>query len=112
MEFMDESEFMRRTMGGRPSQMDTSAYSGAVFECACGVAHRFEQSSIEVLRELSKMRLVLKCPSQRGAVCVKVKGLLSFKGFETLFGYKKEVVSTAEPEKSQRSDALVPADQP
>ena len=91
MKLLDPIDFFSETLGGRPSQMNTSVYNGYPFECACGQIHEFDSSQIEVLRELTKMRLVLVCPVNDGYItCVKIKGWFRFKGFESLIGTKVE----------------------
>lgn len=70
--------------------MDMSAYEGATFECACGDGHAYSSVTVPVLRELSRMRLVFGCPNGRYVTCVRVKGLLRFNGFESLFGGVEE----------------------
>ncbi|DAB40861.1 MAG TPA: hypothetical protein CFH81_00730 [Sulfurovum sp. UBA12169] len=91
MRILEPTDFFAETLGGRPSQMDTSAYDGHPFECACGQIHDFDSLNVAVLRELTKMRLVLACPVNDGYItCVKVKGWFRFKGFESLFGTKVE----------------------
>jgi len=79
-------DFMARTAGGRPNQMNTTPYDGHPFHCACGAIHYFETGSTEVLRELGGMRLVLGCPHGNAVTCVKVRGILRFAGFQSLFG--------------------------
>jgi len=91
MKLLDTTNFFAETLGGRSSQMDTSTYNGHPFECACGQIHEFNSHQVEVLRELTRMRLVLACPINDGYVtCVKVKGWFRFKGFESLIGTKIE----------------------
>ncbi len=91
MKLLESTDFFAKTLGGRPNQMDTSTYNGYPFECICGEVHEFDSRQIEVLRELSKMRLVLACPANDGHItCIKVKGWFRFKGFESLFGTKIE----------------------
>lgn len=86
MELISLKEFMVRTLGGRPNQMDVGPYIGHRFDCVCGAWHSFDPVSISVLCELPKMRLVLACPQGESVTCVKVKGIFRFKGFESLFG--------------------------
>ena len=93
MKLVSSTDFFSETMGGRPNEMDMSAYQGHPFLCSCGKTHIFVSGRVHVLRELPKMRLVFECPDQPIFVtCVKVKGLFSFKGFESLFGAKVEKV--------------------
>lgn len=84
MEIVDLTEFFVRTVGGRPNQMDMSAYAEAEFECGCGETHAWTPE-IPVLRELRGMRLVLGCPDSGVVNCVKVRGWTRFRGFRTLF---------------------------
>lgn len=84
-------DFFAEAMEERPNKMDMSAYQGDPFQCACEKSHLFHSNQIQVLRELTNMRLVFECPDQPIFVtCVKVKGIFRFKGFESLFGYKAE----------------------
>lgn len=79
-------EFLSKTSGGWPCRMNTSAYHGHTFMCACGKTHVFGPD-VEVMRELSDMRLVFLCPNDENSItCVKVKGLLKFREFRSLFG--------------------------
>lgn len=86
LELVSFEEFAQRTMGGCPNQMNTVLYQGAHFSCACGQQHVFQQGSVNVLHELTGMRLVLACPSSEAVTCVKVKGLAKFRGFQAQFG--------------------------
>jgi len=86
LEVYDFEEFFRRTKGGRPNQMNTAPYEGAPFGCACGESHVFSENLVPVLRELGGMRLVLGCPRGGYVTCVKVRGLVQFRGFRSLFG--------------------------
>lgn len=79
-------DFLARTLGGRPNNMDMTAYDGAEFSCACGHSHAYRNGEVRVLRELSGMRLVLTCPTSDSLTCVHVRGLMEFDGFESLFG--------------------------
>jgi hypothetical protein len=103
MELISFDEFMVRTLGGRPNQMNVGPYIGHRFDCVCGAWHPFDPVSVRVLRELPKMRLVLACPQGESVTCVKVKGIFRFKGFESLFGAKAQeepasaVAAPAEP---------------
>lgn len=78
--------FAVMTYGGRPNQMDMGPYEGAPFDCACGRKHSFNSQTVLVLRELTHMRLVFACPDECYVTCVKLHGILTFKGFESLFG--------------------------
>ncbi len=86
MQIYEFSEFFSRTTGGGPNQMNMAPYEGHPFECACGETHKFYEDTVSVIRELPKMRLVFVCPEDEHVTCVKVKGILRFKGFEALFG--------------------------
>lgn len=87
MKSVSQQEFMVETMGGWPLNANVSVYTGKNFECACGKVHQFSGESSEVLRELSRMRFVLRCPDRNGVTLVKVKGLFSVK-IESLMGLK------------------------
>ena len=90
MKLLSPTDFFAETMGGRYSKMDTSIYDGNPFQCACGKKHLFFSNEIDVIRELSGMRLVFQCPDQSEfATCVKVKGLFRYK-FDSLFRTKIE----------------------
>jgi hypothetical protein len=65
--------------------MAMSIHEGTPFECACGDMHLFSESTVQVMRELPKGRLVFACPDGKGITCVRLKGLLKPK-FESLFG--------------------------
>lgn len=86
MELIPLEQFMAQTLGGRPNQMGLAPYVGHHFECACGARHVFDPLTVNVLRELSRMRLVFACPQGDAVTCVKVKGIFGFKGFASLFG--------------------------
>ena len=80
METLSLDEFIRRTMGGRPNQMDVAIYEGCEYECGCGRTHAFDPATTSVLRELPWMRLVLACPENENAVtCVRIKGWIRFR---------------------------------
>jgi hypothetical protein len=83
---LDLPEFATRAGGGRPNRMNMSSYDGAPFMCACGETHHYNAGRIDVLQELSGMRLVFACPHKPFVTCVKVKGVLRFEGFDSLFG--------------------------
>lgn len=90
MEIVPCGEFMTRTTGGRPPELGLDAYDGHFFDCACGKTHRYSSSAVEVIRQLDRvgvgMRMVFACPVSDAVTCVKVKGILRIKGFESLFG--------------------------
>src|SRR3990172_367500 len=87
----------------RPNQMNMTPYEGHPFECACGASHRYAFTSVPVLRELTKMRLVLCCPETKALTCVRVKGIVRFRGFESLFG--------ARPPEPRADNAFAPGAQ-
>ena len=94
MILLEATDFFAETWGGRPNNINPSVYNGYSFECACGKTHIFNSLSVHILRKLPKKRLVLTCPENDGyATCIKLRGLLWFKGFESLFGteIKEEV---------------------
>lgn len=92
MEIIPFAQFANRVADGRPNQMNMSPYVGHAFACACGGTHSFGvgdmyvQREGVVLRELSGRRLVFECPKSEHLTCVKLKGILRFKGFQSLFG--------------------------
>ena len=85
MERVDLPEFIQRTLGGWPTRMAMSTHEGKRFDCACGRKHCFSESTVQVMRELPKGRLVFTCPDGKGTTCVRLKGLLETT-FESLFG--------------------------
>ena len=85
MERVDFPEFMQRTLGGWPTRMAMSIHEGKPFECACGDMHHFPESTVQVMTELPKGRLVFTCPDGKGITCIRLKGLLEPE-FESLFG--------------------------
>jgi hypothetical protein len=95
MDIVPIEEFLRRTMGGRPNQMNVSIYEGCPFECACGKTHTFEPCAVHVLRELPWMRLVLECPHGPFVTCVSIKGWFRYR-LKSLFGAR----DAAEPEET------------
>ncbi len=91
MKLLSPNDFFAETMGGRPNMMDVSIYEGYPFECACGQIHSFSPSRVNIVRELPGRRLVFECPEEPNfATCVKLKGILRFKGFVSLFGTRVE----------------------
>jgi hypothetical protein len=85
MEILQFDEFMSRTFGGRPNHMDTTYYAGSLFQCGCGKNHPFDYLRTPVIRELPKMRIVIKVYECGFVNCIKVRGVFWFKGFKTLF---------------------------
>lgn len=95
MDIVPIEEFLRRTTGGRPNQMDVSIYAGCPLECACGNTHFFEPRAVRVLRELPAMSLVLQCPDGPFVTCIQIKGWFRYR-FETLFG-ARDAADSLEP---------------
>lgn len=89
MKLVALDEFLALTMGGFPVNANMQAYIGKTFQCACGAAHQFSGSQTEVLRELSGMRFVFRCPERKGITLIKIKGLFSIK-LESLIGAEEE----------------------
>lgn len=87
MQLYKLDEFMGKTMGGWPLQADMSPYINKSFECACGMSHTFDNSSL-ILRELPGLRFVIKCPEADAVTCVKVT-FFTMK-FKSLFGMKED----------------------
>lgn len=77
------ADFIVRTTGGRPNQMDLSAYLFHDLDCGCGSVHTFDPRNMEVMRELPGMRLVIACPQRHVINLVHVRGVISTR-FETL----------------------------
>ena len=84
MQVVSVDEFTEKTLGGWPPQMDLSIYLGLDYECVCGKHHLLKQND-EVLRELSKMRLVIACPNEAGITCVRIRGFIR-RSLESQFG--------------------------
>ena len=87
MKNVSQQEFMFETTGGWPVKANVSAYTGKSFDCACGKVHQFSGEDSEVLRELSGMRFVFRCPDRNCLTLVKIKGLFSVK-IESVMGSK------------------------
>ena len=85
MEVVGISEFMQRTSGGWPTRMRMVTYEGKPFACACGSVHSFSESTIQVMKELPKGRLVFSCPDSNSITCIRLKGLED-PDLESLFG--------------------------
>ncbi len=84
---LSPAEFFAATVGGRAARVPLSRILGQSFRCACGQVHAYRFRQVPVLRELPGRRLVLACP--RGlpfVTCVRLKGRLRPRSFETLFG--------------------------
>jgi hypothetical protein len=84
---LSPAEFFAATAGGRTARIELPRLHGTPFRCACGQAHLYRFRQVPVLRELPGRRLVLACP--RGlpfVTCVRLRGRLRFRGFESLFG--------------------------
>ena len=64
--------------------MDITPYFGKQFECGSGKKHSLNSLEVEVLRELVKMRLVLKVIECNYLNCVKIKGFFKIR-LKTLF---------------------------
>ena len=62
VETVDVNEFLSRTMGGRPCQLQMHIYQGCEFECGCGETHTYFSHSTEVVREIPMLKLVLQDP--------------------------------------------------
>ena len=84
MEILSQEQFIQRTVGGRPNRMDISPYSNKEFECGCGKKHKLGNSSVNVLRELTYMKLVVKSVECGYVNCIQVKGFFRVK-LNTLF---------------------------
>ncbi len=89
MKLLPLDKFLIETMGGFPVRANMAAYSGKSFQCACGTTHQFSGSQDEVLREISGMRFVFRCPERKGVTLIKIKGIFSIK-LESLIGAKDE----------------------
>ena len=75
-------------------------YEGHPFRCVCGETHRYLSSEIDVLRELSGMRLVIACPKWGCRDLRESEGSHSLPGFRvTLRGswYRGRLTATDLP---------------
>ena len=91
MRLLPAPDFFAVTMDGRPHKMDMRDYEGHTFQCACGRTHVFYSDQVKVVKELSKMRLVVQCPDQSTYLtCVKASGLFWFKRLKSLYGVRSE----------------------
>lgn len=96
MKMLSFGDFLEETLGGnalRERYMHLYAspvYEKHSFKCSCGKEHQFSLLRVRILRELpKKMGFVFECPDDpHYLTCVKLIGLLRFKGFDTLFGTK------------------------
>jgi len=106
MKMLSFGEFLMETAGGSGSplkQMDI--YENHPFKCSCGKEHQFKQwelksiknepyidvYQVKIIRTLPKMCFVFQCPDDPHYLTyVHIKGLLWFKGFDSLFGTKIE----------------------
>lgn len=86
LDVISMDRFMQETLGGRPNQMSMGPYEGHSFQCACGESHTYHSDTVPVLRELPGSKLVFVCPNDEAITCVQLKGMIRFKGFESLFG--------------------------
>jgi hypothetical protein len=90
---LSPAQFFATTVGGSPCRIDLSRYAGRPFDCACGALHPFQLEAVPVLRQLSGARLVVACPTGLPFVtCVRVRGFLRYRRFDSLFG--AELVGT------------------
>jgi hypothetical protein len=95
MKILSTVDFFAETVEGHSIKTNMAPFEGHPFQCACGKNHLFQLDQIQVLRELSNMRLVLECPDNPYFLtCIKAKGIFRFKGFESEFGYKAVRTST------------------
>jgi hypothetical protein len=91
MKLLTAADFFAFTQDGRPHNMDMGDYEGHTFRCACGRTHVFYADQVKVVKELSKMRLVVRCPEKPTYLtCVKASGLFWFKRLKSLCGARSE----------------------
>jgi hypothetical protein len=91
MKLLPAADFFAFTQDGRPHKMDTRDYEGHTFQCACGRTHVFYADQVKVVKELSKMRLVVRCPERPTYLtCIKASGLFWFKRLKSLCGARSE----------------------
>ena len=84
VETVQVEEFVQRTMGGRPCQLDLHIYQGCEFECGCGKTHTYSSHSTEVVREIPMLKLVLQKNDCKYVTLIKIKGIFKYR-FESLF---------------------------
>jgi hypothetical protein len=91
MRLLTAADFLAFTQDGRPHKVNTRDYEGHTFQCACGRTHVFYPDQVKVVKELSKMRLVVRCPEKPTYLtCVKASGLFWFKRLKSLCGARSE----------------------
>ena len=83
-EIVSIDEFLSKTMGGRPCQLDLHIYQGCEFECGCGKTHTYSSHSTEVVREIPMLKLVLQQNDCKYVTLIKIKGIFKYR-FESLF---------------------------
>ena len=84
VETVQVEEFVQRTMGGRPCQLDLHIYQGCEFECGCGETHTYSSHATEVVREIPMLKLVLQQNDCKYVTLIKIKGIFKYR-FESLF---------------------------
>tara|TARA_B100000780_G_scaffold263080_1_gene216715 strand:- start:1 stop:273 length:273 start_codon:yes stop_codon:yes gene_type:complete len=84
VEKISHEEFMQRTMGGRPCQLQMNIYQNCEFECGCGETHNYSSHTTEVLREIPMLKLVLQQSGCNYVTLIKIKGIFKYR-FESLF---------------------------
>ena len=84
VETVQVEEFVQRTMGGRPCQLDLHIYQGCEFECGCGKTHTYSSHSTEVVREIPMLKLVLQQNDCKYVTLIEIKGIFKYR-FESLF---------------------------
>lgn len=83
VETVHVDEFLSRTMGGRPCQLQMHIYQGCEFECGCGETHTYSSHSTEVVREIPMLKLVLQQRGCKYVTLIKIKGIFKYR-FESL----------------------------
>ena len=83
VETVHVDEFLSRTMGGRPCQLQMHIYQGCEFECGCGETHTYSSHSTEVVREIPMLKLVLQQEGCKYVTLIKIKGIFKYR-FESL----------------------------
>jgi hypothetical protein len=92
MKMLPFEEFFMETAGGNSSPLKhMNIYENHPFKYSCGKEHQFEVYRVRIIRRLPKMYFVFQCPDDPHYLTyIHIKGLLWFKGFDSLFGTKIE----------------------
>ncbi len=86
MAYLEAGDFFLRARKAYRVRIKLDPYLGYQFQCACGDVHVFDNLKVVAIAELAPMKLILGCPHGNHITCVKIRGLIRFKGLESLFG--------------------------